>query len=144
MKLPNWIRNLFVAVPLTVFPGCAGFFSALPEIASVIADANATLSIVERAMDAFFAIHPNAELRQEANRLLSNCWVALRIANSSVEGAKHLNEEERAEAFKDFQDAYEELHTFLKENGILRKSGLGGSHGEILQIPEPTAMKYGR
>jgi len=143
MKTSRWFRSIFLVAPLLTMQGCAGFFSSLPAVASVISDANATLSIIEAALDTFFAIRPNSELRQEANRLLANCWTTLRIANAATQGAKHLSEDEREEAFKDFREAYDELHGFLQEHGVLKQSGLGGPNGQELKIERPLAAKYG-
>lgn len=122
----------------------SGCFAALvpmvAKIATVVSDATAVLSIIEQATSTWFKHRPNAELEQESSRLIVNAYTALRVANSTTSGADSLSQEEYDAAFKDFQEAYTELHSFLKDNGILKGTKLGLGNGKTEEIPPPLAM----
>lgn len=138
------MRKLVIATALSasLLTGCAGLIAALPEIAAVVADAAAVLSIVERALDSFYAVTPpDPEVRQQANQLMSNAWTALRIATAATKGADHLSKDEQRAAFEEFRKCYSELHKFLQENGVLKGSKLSLGMGAEADIPEPLAMQ---
>ena len=137
----------FIILLLTAFcftmTGCAALAAGLPAVASALSDAGAVLAIIERALDSWFSVSPpDAETRLKANQLLADAWSALRIANSTTRGAQHLSEEERAKAFEEFQEAYAELHAFMKDHGVLKASGLSVGDGTTVEIPEPYAMSF--
>lgn len=126
------------ALPIT---GCfATIIPVIAKVATVVNDATAVLSIIQRAVDGWFLHKPNQELEQRANDLITNTWTALRVANATTSGAESLSQEDYDAAFKDFQEAYSELHSFLKENGILKGTKLGMGNGSSEEIPPPLAL----
>jgi hypothetical protein len=131
---------LALFAPLT---GC-GAVALFPAIAAVVADATAVLSIIERAVDSWFAHKPNPELHAKLNTALSETWSALRVATAATQGAENLTQEEYDAAFADFQTAYQTLHDMLKRNGILKGSRLSMSPEglEGAEIPDPVALSY--
>lgn len=134
---------LLCAAPLAL-TGCPAAAALFPTIAAVVSDATAVLSIIERAVDSWFTHKPNPELQAKINTALSETWAALRVATAATEGAESLTQEEYDAAFKDFQDAYTELHDMLKRVGILRGTQLLGSPEAVegVEIPEPMALSY--
>jgi hypothetical protein len=136
------ISKILLVLCLALSTVSCGAASLLPAAVAAVSDAEAVLSIVERAVDTWTTTSPDPELRQRANLLIADAWTALRIANATLEGAESLSEDDRAQAFKQFQIAYSELHTFLKQHGILSGSGFGGPGEVEFSIPEPTAMKF--
>ena len=146
------IAGSTIVLASVICTGCPWMIPAVSAVSAAISDAESVLSIAEMAVNSWFtSVRPDPELRKQATYHLSNCWTALRIANSTVAGVKNLNEDEKAAAFEDFQKAYTELHNFLKEYGVLRRQtlgALGGAGGameaEEIDLPEPVAMKFGR
>lgn len=136
------IATLLLALMSLSSMGCFG--AALPiiaRVATVVSDATAVLSIIQQATSTWFRARPDPELEAQADRLIVNAYTALRVATAAANGADGLTKEEYDEAFADFQVAYSELHTFLKDAGILNGTKLGLGTDAETDIPAPLAMQ---
>lgn len=136
------ISTLLLACICLATTGCFGAaFPLIAKVATVVSDATAVLSIIQQATSTWFRAQPDPELEAQADRLIVNAYTALRVATAAADGADGLTKEEYDAAFADFQVAYSELHTFLKDAGILNGTKLGlGTEAET-DIPEPLAMQ---
>ncbi len=137
MSFRIFLTCLLLTAPL----GCAEFLAALPAVTAALNDAGAVLSIIQRALDTWYAVQPpSTETRTEANRLVADAWTALRIATAATSGTEKLSKEQATAAFADFRRAYGELTKFLQEKGVLQAQSLSLGGGETVQIPPPLAL----
>lgn len=136
------IATLLLACLCLASTGCfAGALPIIAKVATVVSDATAVLSIIQQATSTWFRAQPDPELEAQADRLIVNAYTALRVATAAANGSDSLTKEEYDEAFAEFQVAYSELHTFLKDAGILNGTKLGLGTDAETDIPEPLAMQ---
>lgn len=133
----------FVLTCCTTLTSCFAPAAIFPAIAAVVSDASAVLSIIQNAVNSWFANKPNVELQTQINAAIANTWTALRVATAATQGAEKLSQEEYDEAFSEFQAAYSELYALLKAHGILKgtRLSMGVNQGEV-DIPAPLAIGY--
>lgn len=140
------IKMIGVAMlSLCLFTGCwlSSAAAIFPAVAAVVSDASAVLSIIQQAVTTWFAHKPDPALEAKFNAAITKAWTALRAATAATQGAESLSQEEYDQAFADFQLAYEELHSLLKQHGILTKNMLSmGPNRPELEIVEPLAISF--
>ena len=135
----------FIALTLCspLLSGC--WQAAVPiasAIVSVVTDSFAVLNIVERGINTWFRHKPDPEAEAVATDLLNKAAGALRVASAATRGAESLTQEEYDAAFLEFREAYAELHSFLKSEGILKGNKLGFGPGYEEEIPQPAALDF--
>lgn len=134
---------LVLLIPLPAVTGCKTLVPLIPKIVSVLADASATMQIIDSAVEEWFAAHPDVDpkVRAEYRRLYAKCQQGLRGANLTLQGADELSQDEYDAAFLNFKDAYLELRTLLMREGIAVGNKLGTGDATV-DIPEPLALTY--
>ena len=137
-----------LAVAITALSFCTGCWltsaaSVFPAIAAVVSDSSAVLNIVQQAVDTWFLHKPDRELQARFNSAIRDAWTALRAATAATRGAESVSQEEYDKAFFAFKNAYAELHSLLKEHGILNGSKLSmGPDAPEQEIADPAALNY--
>ncbi len=121
---------------------CATALQLLPKAIAYAQDAGFILQQVERFLDAYYAGHPNPELRERTDQAVARARSALSFAVHTTGGADHLSREELDAAFKDFRDAWSALLMVTGPLGV--HSGgqrLAAAPGGGLMVPEPLAVQ---
>lgn len=121
-------------------PGCAAVIAALPTVIAYAQDAAFILDEVQRFVDAYFAVHPNADLQKQVETAGARARSALDLALRSATGAQDLDQAKVDAAFAEFSKAWQDYLVLVGPFGV--KSGaprLAAAPGGGLLVPEPLA-----
>lgn len=121
-------------------PGCAAVISALPTVIAYAQDAAFILDQVAKFVDAYFAVHPNADLQKSVATAEARARSALDLAVRAASGGQALDQAKIDEAFADFGKAWQDYLVLVGPFGV--KSGaprMAAAPGGGLLVPEPLA-----
>lgn len=140
------ILTLFNKVTLALFlilctatAGCAGL---LPGIILAAQDAQMILQNIQNFSDNYFLLHPNTAEQNKINNAITAAGTALDGAIRTVSGIDNITQAQADAAFANFEAAYNDLLTVVKDIGVLSadvqattKTTSGG-----LNVPTPLIM----
>lgn len=117
---------LLTAALLAGTVGCAAFIAAIPTVAEIVADGANILGMIETAVTAYFADHPNPA-QQAIAAALQKTHLALQAGEAALDGLKNVTAAQQAAAFADFATAYGDLMALVAPLGIISAQPV--SHG---------------
>ena len=140
------IQTLFNKVTLTLFlvfcTATAGCASLLPGIILAAQDSEMILQNIQNFSDNYFLLHPNTAEQTKINNDISVAGTALDGAIRAVSGITDITQTQADAAFANFEAAYSDLLTVVKDIGITTadvtsttKTASGG-----LIVPTPIIM----
>ena len=139
------LLSAFLALPILA-TGCDVVRSVLPQVVSAVTKSILALDTIENFTDAYFAAKPDAEKQKVVGKALAKARAALSAAQHATEGAEKLDQAQNNEAWKAFQQAYEELLILTGPLGVKPDKGgvlQASPAGDALLVPAPEALRPG-
>ena len=143
----RFLAAVLLSLLAIVSTACAPVIRALPQIVSVITDASATIQLIDSAVSAWFARHPDVkpEVRDQYRAAYERCLIALNVANHAAAGAGALDQQEVDAAFAEFRAAYLALRDLLVLERVATVAPDGrlsvDDGADLIVLPEPVALR---
>ncbi len=143
------LHILLLTAPIVLAAPACQVVPMLPKIVAVVADAIATLQVIDSAVERWMDEHPNLDpkVRAKYRAAYERCVTALNAANHALSGAKHLEQSDIDAAFAEFREAYIAMRDLLVVQGIAKadatgKLSLSADGSDAIELPTPEAMTF--